>query len=577
MKNKKAKSPILRLIAFAKPWTGVLIITCIALLASSLMSLVTPELVRRLTGEISTNTVTAQKILIYSLILIGAYLIRGAGRFLSMWLAHVAAWEYVAHLTLTVYDKLQRLSMRYFGDKQTGALMSRVINDTRNMEVLIAHAIPDLFSNAVIIIGVGVMIFTINPLLALFTLLPVPIVLFVSTFFSKKVMPLFRINQQVFAELGGEMQDRISGIKEIKAFAKEDCEYLSLKEFCKKYSKVNINANFANAIYNPSIEFLTSLGTVAVMAVGGLAACGNTMSAADIVGFFMYLSLFYQPLTVLARLAEDAASSLAGGVRVLELLDEEIEVKNKENAVSRVLDGKIEFKNVSFGYDDGTEVLKNISFTAHKGSMTAFVGATGVGKTTIISLLERFYDTTQGEILIDGINIRDLDLSSLRSNISAVLQDVFLFNGSIYDNIAYGKENAAREEVISAAKAAFAHDFIKDMPQGYDTLIGERGVKLSGGQKQRLSIARAVLRNTPILILDEATSAIDNETEKKIQKAIEALSKDRTVIVVAHRLSTVRRADKIIMLDKGSICEMGTHDELMAKNGAYASLYGKIG
>lgn len=573
MKNTTVKRPLRRLLAFAKPWAGTLIITSVVLLIASLMSLVTPELVRRLTGAISNGSVSPKLILIYSLILIGSYLIRGVCRFLSMWLAHVAAWEYVAKLTLTVYDKLQRLSMRYFGDKQTGQLMSRVINDTRNMEVLIAHAVPDLFANAVIIVGVGVMIFTINPTLAVFTLLPVPFVLLVSTLFSKKVMPLFRINQQVFGELGGEMQDRISGIKEIQAFAKEDCEYRNLKDFCRHYSEVNIRANFANAIYNPSVEFLTSLGTVVVMAAGGLAACGGSMTASDIVGFFMYLSLFYQPLTVLARLAEDAASSLAGGIRVLEILDEEIEIKNALNAKSASLEGEIEFENVSFGYDDDIPVLKNISFKAEKGSMTAFVGATGVGKTTIISLLERFYDPVSGRVLIDGQDIKYLDIASLRNDISIVLQDVFLFNGSIYDNIAYGKEGAVREDVIAAAKAAFADEFISAMPEGYDTLIGERGVKLSGGQKQRISIARAILRNSPILILDEATSAVDNETEEKIQKAIEGLSRDRTVIVVAHRLSTVHRADKIIMLEKGSIAESGTHDELIAKNGAYAKLY----
>ena len=565
---------IKRMLKMAKPWWGELIVTVISLLAASLLSLVTPEAIRKLTALLGTpGNATTALILKYCTILVGAYLLRALCRFLSMWQAHVAAWNFVGYLTSLCYDKLQSLSMRYYSDKQTGEIMSRMINDTRQLEVLIAHSLPDMATNVIVVLGVAVMIFRINPLLALYTLIPVPFILLLSRLFTTKVAPLFKINQEVLAGLNGHTQDNLSGMKEIQAFGKEGKESLGMKDYCRHYSFVNIRANFYNAMYHPAVEFITSIGTVIVMGAGGYFVMRGRMSTADIVGFFMYLSLFYSPLSALARLAEDIQVSKACGNRVLELLDTESEIKEDDDAKDiPTCSGDVRFDNVVFGYSGDSKVLDGISFDVKPGKMLALVGATGVGKTTIVSLLERFYDPQSGKITIDGHDIRHATLSSLRKNISIVLQDVFLFNGTVYENIAYGAENATEEEVYAAAKTACADEFIREMPDGYMTKIGERGVRLSGGQKQRIAIARAVLRKTPILVLDEATSAVDNETEAQIQKAIENLSGSHTLIVIAHRLTTIMKADDIIVLRDGKIAEEGTHDELMKKGGIYCGM-----
>lgn len=565
---------IKRMLKMAKPWWGELVVTVISLLAASLLSLVTPEAIRKLTALLGTpGNATTALILKYCGILVGAYLLRALCRFLSMWQAHVAAWNFVGYLTSLCYDKLQSLSMRYYSDKQTGEIMSRMINDTRQLEVLIAHSLPDMATNVIVVAGVAVMIFRINPLLALYTLIPVPFILLLSRLFTTKVAPLFKINQEVLAGLNGHTQDNLSGMKEIQAFGKEGKESLGMKDYCRHYSFVNIRANFYNAMYHPAVEFITSIGTVIVMGAGGYFVMRGRMSTADIVGFFMYLSLFYSPLSALARLAEDIQVSKACGNRVLELLDTESEIKEEDDAKDiSTCSGDVRFDNVVFGYSGDSKVLDGISFDVKPGKMLALVGATGVGKTTIVSLLERFYDPQSGKITIDGHDIRHATLSSLRKNISIVLQDVFLFNGTVYENIAYGAENATEEEVYAAAKTACADEFIREMPEGYMTKIGERGVRLSGGQKQRIAIARAVLRKTPILVLDEATSAVDNETEAQIQKAIENLSGSHTLIVIAHRLTTIMKADDIIVLHDGKIAEEGTHDELMKKGGIYCGM-----
>ncbi len=568
---------ISRFLIHSKRHWGTLFLAVLGIIGAALLNLVTPDIVRRLTASLAIEGgMSTDLLLLFILILAGSFLARAVCRFISMYVSHLAAWRFVGELTLMVYGKLQMLSLRYFQDKQTGQLMSRMVNDTRQLEVLVAHAIPDLISNVVIIVGVSVMMFRINPSLALMTLIPVPFVVVAGKVFSKKVAPLFRVNQEVLGELNGTLQDNLSGMKEIQAFHQEENEYSKMEKATEYYAYVNIRANFANAIFHPGVELITSLGTIIVVGVGGYLAMQQRMTLSDIIGFLMYLSLFYQPLAVLARLVEDTQMAYAGGSRVFEVLDAESDVKEQPDAKElERTQGGVSFENVSFHYQAGEDVLKNVSFSVQPGQMVALVGPTGVGKTTIVSLMERFYDPQSGVVSIDGTDIRTMTLSSLRSQISIVLQDVFLFHGSIAENIAYGvrhKGKITTDEIVRAAKIAHADAFISRMPNGYQTLVGERGVRLSGGQKQRIAIARAVLRDTPILILDEATSAVDTETEAEIRSAIESIAGTRTVVVIAHRLSTVMNADSILVLDEGEIVERGNHHTLLEQGGLYANL-----
>jgi len=567
-----------KLVLMAKKHWRTIGFATIGIVGASLLNLITPAVVKNLTEALmpSENTdaaINVNLLILYSAVLVGTYLLRMGCRWVALAVSHLAAWTFVGELMAMIYEKLQKLSMRYYQDKQTGQLMSHMINDASQAHILIAHAVPDLVSNLIIIVGVTILIFTINPVLAAITLIPVPVIIWAGTFFSKKVAPLFKMDREMLGNLNAVVQDNLSGMKEIQAFGQEDRELEKMRERCRHYGWINVRANYANAIFHPGIEFLTSMGTVIVVGIGGYLAMGGNMTVPQIIGFLMYLGIFYGPLAVLSRLFEDVQIAYAGAARIFEVLDAESEITDSPDAkVLETCEGGIEFDDVSFYYNIEEPVLKNISFKAKPGEMVAVVGPTGVGKTTIVSLIERFYDPQEGSIKIDGADIKDLTVESLRSQISMVLQDVFLFNGTIAENIAYSVKDATQEKIEEAARIACAEDFIMQMPDGYNTLIGERGIRLSGGQKQRISIARAVLRNTPILILDEATSSVDMETELQIQQAIENLTGSRTVIVIAHRLSTIISADQIIVLDKGSIIEKGNYDELMAHDGIFARL-----
>ena len=374
-------------------------------------------------------------------------------------------------------------------------------------------------------------------------------------------------------EFNGKLQDNISGIHEIQSFGREDYETEKVDEKNMDQVHAMLKALKISAVFHPIVEFISSIGTILVVSVGGLLAYYEGLSLEIIVAFMLYLGMFYAPVSGLANMLESIQQSMAGAERVMAILETESEIQNKENAIDLgKAKGEVEFKNVSFHYQKEVPVLKNISFKCESGMMVALVGPTGVGKTTLTQLISRFYDVKSGEILIDGKNVKDVTLESLRKNISPVLQDTFLFNGTIEENIAYAMPEASHEEILEASKAANIHEDIMAMPDKYDTKVGERGLRLSGGQKQRVAIARAILRKSPIIILDEATASVDVETEKQIQAAINNIAGKRTIFAIAHRLSTIRNADMILVIENGEIAEMGTHQELVKLGGIYARM-----
>ena len=556
-------------------YRSLYILAIMATLSLTLVNLTAPKVLSEMTAVVKSGVDQNGLIMIRRLtfILVILYLLRIIFRFMSSYLSHKAAWYLVGDLRTKVYNKLIHMHLGFFHDKQTGDLMSRVINDTRDFELLYAHLIPESITNIVTFAGVLIVLLTINPRLALITCAPIPLILLSGLIFAKKVRPYFRINQQKVGELNGKLQDNLSGTHEIQAFGREEYETERINE--KNFEQVvaMLRALKVSAIFHPTVEFISSLGTILVVGFGGYLAYAEGLQVEDIVAFLLYLSLFYQPITGLANLVENMQQSLAGAERVIAILDAPIEIHDSPDAIDlKDVKGEITFDHVSFSYIDGVPVLNDVSFTCKPGEMLALVGATGVGKTTITELIARFYEPDSGRILIDGHDIKDVTLSSLRQNISMVLQDTFLFNGTIAENIAYARPEATREEIKEAAKAANIDKEIEAMPEGYDTLTGERGVKLSGGQKQRIAIARAILRRSPIIILDEATAAVDVETERQIRDAINSLSGKRTIVAIAHRLSTIRSAEQIIVIEDGTVVEQGTHEQLIKQNGYYARM-----
>jgi ATP-binding cassette subfamily B protein/subfamily B ATP-binding cassette protein MsbA len=510
-----------------------------------------------------------------SLLALFIYIARAGLQFLRSYMAHVAGWGVVADVRKHIYEHIQRLSLRFYEDKQTGQLMSRIINDTDLFEQFIAHAVPDVLVNFITLVGVSAVLFSINWQLALFSLIPIPFVIYSLRVYARRVRPAFRQRQVELGELNATLNDSISGIREIKAFAREEDEKNRVSYRVDRYLYSNLTALKLMAIFQPFVEFTSSLGLLIVIYFGGRLVLGKVLPIADLVAYFLYLEMFYQPVRTLSNAWEQVQSSLAGADRVAGLLSEEAEIRAYPGAVDLHgrAEGALSFNDVRFEYVPGNPVLENINLEIPAHTVTALVGPTGVGKTTLVSLIPRLYDVDAGTITLDGRDLRQYTLESLRQQVSIVLQDVFLFHGTVRENILFGRPDASHDEIVAASRAANAHSFIMELPDGYDTLIGERGVKLSGGQKQRLSIARAVLKDAPILILDEATSSVDTETEALIQQALDRLVVGRTTIIIAHRLSTVRNADQIVVLEGRHIREVGTHQSLIEKKGLYWRLF----
>ena len=557
---------------YLRKYTGVLLLTIASMLLLVGVQLLTPWLVKEMIAIVSNPALRQEdmrQITNLALLALGAYLIRIGLQYMRSYMAHIAGWGVVADVRSRLYEHVQRLSLRFYENKQTGQLMSQLINDTELLENLIAHAIPDLIANVLTLIGVLAILFGINAPLALLGMIPIPLIILAMQAYDKIVRPAFRARQRKLGELNATLNDNLSGVREIMAFTREETESSKVNDYINDYRVTNLHALRLMATFHPLVQFASSLGSIILIYFGGKFVLNQTLGVDSLVAFFLYLETLYQPIRELSNIWENVETALAGAERVNALFAEAPNIVEKADAVQLPKDtrGEIEFRNVSFQYDANIPVLENIDLTIPAGKVVALVGPTGVGKTTLANLIPRFYDVCDGAITIDGHDVRDLTLKSLREQISIVLQNVFLFHGSVRDNILFGKQDASEEEIVRAAKIANAHDFIMQLPDGYDTPIGERGVKLSGGQRQRIAIARTVLKDAPILILDEATSSVDTETEMLIQQALEKMMVGKTVIVIAHRLSTIRNADKIVVLEGSRVVEEGQSSAIDEREG----------
>ena len=570
--------PLHLVFKYTRKYAKVLILTVTSMLFLVGVQLTIPWIIKTLiqiVTEPNTSPDSWNMISTLTLAGFGIFILRGVLQFTRSYSAHVAGWGVVANLRKHLYEHMQQLSLRFYEDKQIGQLMSQLVNDSDLLETLIAHAIPDIFVNILTLIGVMVVLGSINWQLLLLSLAPVPLILLALRIYSKYVRPAFRFRQHELGDLNALLNENIAGIREIKAFTREMEELERVDIRIENYRNSLLKALRLMATFSPFVEFTSSLGQLVVIFFGGRLAYQGLLPVSDLVAFFLYLEILYQPIRALSSAWENVQNALAGADRISGLLEEgeEVEDKHFAQAITKPVQGNILFEDVYFSYVDSDIVLEGINLQIPAHHVVALVGPTGVGKSTLVSLIPRFYEPSSGKISIDGTDIRDFKLEDLRRQISIVLQDVYLFYGSVRDNILFGRPGADEQDVVEAAKVANAHDFILSLPEGYDTLVGERGIKLSGGQKQRVSIARAILKDAPILILDEATSSVDTETELLIQQALERLIAGRTTIVIAHRLSTIRNANAIVVLEGNKIEEMGTHLELIERNGLYKRLY----
>jgi ATP-binding cassette subfamily B protein/subfamily B ATP-binding cassette protein MsbA len=570
--------PIQLVFKYTKKYSSQLALTVISMLLLVGVQLTIPWIIKTLIQIVTDPTAVPDSwdmITTLTLAGFGLFFFRGLLQFTRSYMAHVAGWGVVANLRKYLYEHLQRLSLRFYEDKQIGQLMSQLVNDSNLFETLIAHAIPDVFVNILTLVGVIAVLGSINWQLLLLSLAPVPLVFFALRVYARYVRPAFRYRQKELGDLNALLNENIAGIREIKAFTREETELMRVGIRIDNYRNSLLRALRLMAIFSPFIEFTSSLGQLVVIFFGGRLAYQGILQVSDLVAFFLYLEILYQPIRALSGAWENVQNALAGADRVAELLDEDEEIKDQKltRVLAEPVQGAINFQDVSFSYIDGEIVLEGINLDIPARHVVALVGPTGVGKSTLVSLIPRFYEVNNGKITLDGEDIRNLKLENLRQQISIVLQDVYLFYGSVRENILFGRPKSNESEMIEAARIANAHEFILSLSDGYDTMVGERGVKLSGGQKQRISIARAVLKDAPILILDEATSSVDTETELLIQQALERLIAGRTTIVIAHRLSTIRNADTIVVLEGNQIRELGTHDELITRDGLYKRLY----
>lgn len=541
------------------------------------VTLAIPLVVRYITNEVVyyDPKEAHHAILMLGILLVILVLVEFGCNYYIAYFGHMMGARMEADMRRDIFGHYQKLTFAFYDNQKVGHLLSRITSDLFDISELLHHGPEDVIISLIKIVGSFIILMNVNAKLTLTAFAFVPVMVVFAVYYNKKMKSAFAQNRAKIADINSQIEDSLSGIRVVKSFANENEELKKFNVGNQNFVRAKRTSYLYMGMYHSGLNAMTTLVTVGVLVAGGSFLTTGNVDVSDLITFLLYINNFTEPVKKLVNSAEQFQNGYTGFERFLEILSIAPDISDKPNAIGvNNLRGEIEFENVSFHYEDNQEkVLSNIELKVSAGEYIALVGPSGVGKTTLCSLIPRFYEVSEGTIRIDGIDIRDMKLNDLRNNIGIVQQDVYLFAGTIMDNIRYGRPDAADEDVIKAARRANAHEFIMAFPDGYDTDIGQRGVKLSGGQKQRLSIARVFLKNPPILIFDEATSALDNESEKVVQKSLEDLAKERTTFVIAHRLTTIRNAGRILVLTEEGIAEEGTHEELLEKKGVYEALY----
>ncbi|WP_442602274.1 ABC transporter ATP-binding protein [Paenibacillus sp. KN14-4R] len=586
-KAKNFKGSLKRLMGYLKPRKYQLIGVFITAIISTIFAILSPKILGNATTKLFEGVMGKMQripgahidfsaILQILGVLAALYLISALFSYIQQYLMAGVAQKTVYDLRQEVNDKLARLPLKFYDSKTHGEILSRVVNDVDNISSTLQQSLTQLITSIVTLVGVIVMMLTISPLMTLILMLTLPLSFVVIKAITSRSKGYFKGQQEELGKLSGHVEEMYTGHNIVKAFGHEEKSIAKFEEINDRLYNSGQKAQFISGIIMPLMSFINNIGYVLICVVGGVLVTRNAIKIGDIQAFIQYARQFSQPIVQTANIANIIQSTIASAERVFELLDEKEEVEEASGHNVKTLGsakGNVAFEHVSFGYKEDVTLIADMNIDVKQGQMVAIVGPTGAGKTTLINLLMRFYELSEGRIMIDGVNITDMKRGDLRSMFGMVLQDTWLFNGTIRDNIAYGRENVTEDDIVNAAKAAHAHHFIRTLPDGYDTVLNEEASNISQGQKQLLTIARAILADPTILILDEATSSVDTRTEVHIQKAMNTLMTGRTSFVIAHRLSTIRDADLILVMDKGSVIEQGNHEELLAKGGFYADLY----